>query len=630
MEAWLIRIANYLLAQSWQIAVLTLVVACASFLLRNRSAHVRYLLWLIVLAKALVPPLYSIPVAVLPQRAAPEYILAPPVAERMAAEHEPVSRASRPRIAGRMPATRSALSPVGLNKPTRYNTRAWLAIGWLVGVVSLSFYYLANALRTQIWLQRRRKALQSESARDIKSFFTANGVRRMPNVWLLERINQPFVWGLVRGSIYLPAKLLDGKNAKFQPSLLGHELSHVIRLDAMVNSLQVIAQTIFWFHPFVWWANAKIRAEREKCCDEMTIARLKALPEEYGEAIVETLAAKYEQARPVPSLAVAGQIKNIEERIETMLKPGKKFYKRPSLIASTGVLLVTLLAVPTTVEVTAKEQSDVTSQPPSQRWTNSLGMVFVPVRGTEVWFCIWETRVKDFEAFIKATSRDMGNKMGRLNSEREGYNWKNPGFAQGPNHPVVGVNWNDAVAFCKWLTEKERKEGMLPHGQYRLPSDLEWSAAVGLIQQRGATPEERREKEGIYPWGKQWPPPKGAGNYADTTARKKYKPDDLPQTIEGYDDGYAETAPVGSFDPNPYGLYDLGGNVLEWCGYWWSDGAEELRPLRGASWFQGDQNTQGHVSSLLSNYRIGIPISRASSAGNRADCIGFRVVLGGH
>ena len=256
-------------------------------------------------------------------------------------------------------------------------------------------------------------------------------------------------------------------------------------------------------------------------------------------------------------------------------------------------------------------------------------LIVVQVQIIDMYFFHFRDSIFTTTAFIKATGRDMGNKMQCLNSEREGHNWRNPGFAQGPNHPVVGVNWDDAMAFCKWLTEKERKEGVLLKGRYRLPSDLEWSAAVGLIHERESKSEEQSEKQGVYPWGKQWPPPKGAGNYADMTARKKYKPDDLPQTIEGYDDGYTETSPVGSFDPNPYGLYDMGGNVLEWCGYWVSSDVDEYRPLRGASWSQGDQNTQGHVSSLLSDYRIGVPLSRASSPNNRSDCIGFRVVLHG-
>jgi hypothetical protein len=67
MENYLTQITNYLLTQSWQIAVLVAVIAAATVALKNRSAHVHYLLWLIVLAKCLVPPLLTVPLAVLPQ-----------------------------------------------------------------------------------------------------------------------------------------------------------------------------------------------------------------------------------------------------------------------------------------------------------------------------------------------------------------------------------------------------------------------------------------------------------------------------------------------------------------------------------------------------------------------------------
>ena len=87
METWLAQITNYLLAQSWQIAILTIIVAIASFVLRNRSAHVRYLLWLIVLAKCLVPPLYSIPLAVLPQEQPQTVVPMSSTGERRIAEN---------------------------------------------------------------------------------------------------------------------------------------------------------------------------------------------------------------------------------------------------------------------------------------------------------------------------------------------------------------------------------------------------------------------------------------------------------------------------------------------------------------------------------------------------------------
>ena len=93
---------------------------------------------------------------------------------------------------------------------------------------------------------------------------------------------------------------------------------------------------------------------------------------------------------------------------------------------------------------------------------NSLGMKFAPVGDIE--FCVWPVRVRDFEVFAKET--------GFRNAA-----WRSPGFKQGPDHPVVNVSWNDAIAFCKWLTAREQKNGLLAKGQeYRLPTDLEKGA----------------------------------------------------------------------------------------------------------------------------------------------------------
>jgi hypothetical protein len=74
------------------------------------------------------------------------------------------------------------------------------------------------------------------------------------------------------------------------------------------------------------------------------------------------------------------------------------------------------------------------------------------------------------------------------------------------------------MAFCKWLTDKEREENVLePTLIYRLPTDLEWSAAVGLPNEGGGTPEMRDGKiRSEFPWGKQWPPPSGASKKRET------------------------------------------------------------------------------------------------------------------
>ncbi len=351
MENYLTQIINYLLTQSWQIAVLVVVIAVASLALKNKSAHARYLLWLIVLAKCLVPPLLTIPLAVLPERGP-------------TAAFEPV--AAHPVEPAVVPAAPVAVVPevIAVRQTRKLTPRQWLGFGWIVGVAAFLLFALIKALRTNSWLRWQRKPLPAELQSGIGNLFPGLDFKTFPKVWLVEGIGQPFVWGLLRGSIYLPADFVKVDSNEHRRGVFGHELSHILRFDAAVNLLQVIVQAIFWFHPFVWWANKKIRAEREKCCDEMAIARLGAKVKDYSSAIVNTLIAEHESTRPVPSLAVAGPVKNIEERIKTMMKPGKKFYKRPSLVTVTVVLLLALLIVPTALVLTAEAQEKTTAAPP--------------------------------------------------------------------------------------------------------------------------------------------------------------------------------------------------------------------------------------------------------------------------
>jgi formylglycine-generating enzyme required for sulfatase activity len=235
---------------------------------------------------------------------------------------------------------------------------------------------------------------------------------------------------------------------------------------------------------------------------------------------------------------------------------------------------------------------------PDQVWTNSLGMKFVSLGNIRM--SIWETRVQDYDAFCAATGRHHDP----------------PDFRQDGAHPVVKVNWFDAVAFCKWLTEKESDQNLLEeHHSYRLPTDLEWSAAVGLPNENGATPETRDGKiKNEFPWGKQWPPPSGVGNYADQSAKRRGG-----TVIEGYMDNFPQTSPAGSFKPNASGVYDLGGNVWEWCaeGYKGNSSASgrDWGVLRGGSWATSNR------LEMQSSYR------NVVDRNDRDVIYGFRCVL---
>jgi prepilin-type processing-associated H-X9-DG protein len=351
MNGILTEIADYLWNQSWQIALLTSVVAAMTWLLRGRSAHLRYLLWLLVLAKCLVPPAFNVAVPVLPAAVQPP----------TAGPYEPFS-------AGPVEHARPDLTTAALPDLDRPDEAATLAAGimagvsvrqvvvllWLAGTTLLLTIAMVKAARTRCWLQRRRRKLSDRLQADIDTLLDSFGVQWRPRAWLIEDVGQPFVWGLVRGDIHLPASFAALGDARDRRNILAHELSHVVRFDAAVNLLQVLAQAVFWFHPLVWWANRRIRAEREKSCDETAIARLGAQPRDYSRAIVETLLNEQRTLRPVPSLAVAGPARNIEERIKTMLRPGKRFYRRPSRLAAACALLLALLIVPTTLALTGR------------------------------------------------------------------------------------------------------------------------------------------------------------------------------------------------------------------------------------------------------------------------------------
>jgi len=249
-------------------------------------------------------------------------------------------------------------------------------------------------------------------------------------------------------------------------------------------------------------------------------------------------------------------------------------------------------------------------------FVNSLGMKFVPAGSQGVLFCMWETRVKDFQAFVDATGydaiKDGPNGMpadtielegNRVIMKRAGGTWKDqhfpPGNTQSGLHPVVCVSFLDAEAFCTWLTKRDAER--LPTGWgYRLPTDGEWSAACGTTE---------------FPWGDHWPPGPTDGNYSGT-------------------DAWARTAPVGSFTPNPYGLFDMGGNVWELCATWYessmndatileavpglkNDGGQPLRVVRGGAWNRNERPI------LRSAFRD------VSDPRGRLNCYGFRVVLAG-
>lgn len=166
----------------------------------------------------------------------------------------------------------------------------------------------------------------------------------------------------------------------------------------------------------------------------------------------------------------------------------------------------------------------------------------------DYWLAKTETTVSQYGAFVRATGRNVPEK---------------PGFEQGDDHPVVNVSWDDAVAFCSGAGG-------------RLPTEAEWERAA-----RG------NQTDTVYPWGN-----------AISHENANYGKEECCEGLAVGRDRWVHTSPTGSFEPNAFGLYDMIGNVWEWCADWYDEsyygkrprqdpkgaGTGELRVLRGGSW----------------------------------------------
>lgn len=133
------------------------------------------------------------------------------------------------------------------------------------------------------------------------------------------------------------------------------------------------------------------------------------------------------------------------------------------------------------------------------------------------------------------------------------FNWRNPGFDQTDAHPVVGVSYRDAKAFCEWLSKKEGRTDK----PYRLPTEAEWEFAC------------RAGTDTLYWFGDDPNQAYQYVNIASTELEKRFPGVVLANWLldsrTNPGDGYAHTSPVGSHQANPWGLHDIIGNVWEWC-----------------------------------------------------------------
>ncbi len=292
-----------ILAAAWKGTVLVAAAWVASLALRRASAATRHLVWCAALAGLVLLPAL---LAVVPWWTVP----APgPLVSQTAL----VVRAAAPLAA---PAT----APAGSD---------WVLVGWASGAIAVAAWFLAGAWR----LVRIERCAGAVADAEVP-------VRLGQS----DRIRVPLVWGLWRPVILLPAEATQW-DAEHRRMVLLHEMGHIVRHDGWTQALAQLACVLYWFHPLVWLAAARMRQEREQACDDRVLAAgVKA--SDYAGRLLEMAGS----LRPLPGAVAMAQRSGFEGRLLALLDQNRRrgdLTRRAAVLAAAAVLalLVPLAAL---------------------------------------------------------------------------------------------------------------------------------------------------------------------------------------------------------------------------------------------------------------------------------------------
>lgn len=312
----------------WLIIISNSIVACAIALVAAIAARLRaspgivHILLLLAILKLFTPPILpvGIPGSILPEpvrglaahvgSSAPQVgILIENAAGGSALAAGAEARGTGPfRSAGRWSTFASAQS-------------IFVAL-WIAGALVMAAWHSACII-TMCRLIRLASAAPSSLIELAESHAARLGIARVPGIIALPVRITPAVWFIGgRPRIIFPAELIDEMSSEHLETLLIHELAHVKRRDHLVRLLEVVAMTVFWWHPLVWWAKAQLREMEERACDAYVLGAVPGGQRSYATALIETLDFLSVNPRPLPVIVTAASPTVSLQRRIAMMKDG--------------------------------------------------------------------------------------------------------------------------------------------------------------------------------------------------------------------------------------------------------------------------------------------------------------------
>jgi len=320
----------------WQSSVLIVAVCACDFLFRHKlRASVRYALWLVVLVKLCVPPTLALPTGLAwwLQHAPP-----PMVAKPM--PHYTVTYDNAP-----LPKIPQTSLPVFVAPKPAMNMTAWL---FLLSISVSSALLLWLLVR---WWQITRQVRRAKGSERLATLGDDAqkliGLKFKVRIKLATSSMSPAVCGLLQPSILIPPALADNFSDEQLRAVLLHELIHLRRRDIWANFLQSLLQIVYWWHPLVWLANARIRRVREEAVDDAVMLALRDEADDYAPTLLEV--AKLALNRPRVSLGLVGIMESrnaLRSRIERLVDFRAPRQAGLTLVSLLGVLAFTAVAVP--------------------------------------------------------------------------------------------------------------------------------------------------------------------------------------------------------------------------------------------------------------------------------------------
>jgi bla regulator protein blaR1 len=264
----------------WQGALIAVLYLSVSVLLRRFAANVRYAAACGAMLLMLIAPVVTMVSIDSVSDRSPATALAPEATQ----SDQTVGALTQSAVDQSIAATQPANSEVAARTTPRQSsmkqwaqerfprTIPWLLALWFAGVFFLSLRFAGGL----VMVQRLKRTETSASVQlwEEKLASLAHRLRVSRPVRLCESalVEVPTVIGWLRPVILLPASALTGLSAEQLEALLAHELAHIRRYDYLVNLVQTSVETLFFYHPAVWWVSAQARQEREHCCDDLAVA----------------------------------------------------------------------------------------------------------------------------------------------------------------------------------------------------------------------------------------------------------------------------------------------------------------------------------------------------------------------